>query len=98
MREECFVVTYQDLNCSEDPRPDERARSLLEDLRENDPLAREIVDRVDRGAYGTKGRKANAMQASQAKSDQASASIARCAPGRALRGPAARKRLPARQT
>ncbi|EJD05321.1 uncharacterized protein FOMMEDRAFT_131881 [Fomitiporia mediterranea MF3/22] len=38
--------------------PDERARSLLEDLRNNDPLAREIVDRVDRGAYGTKGRKA----------------------------------------
>ena len=41
--------------------PDERARSLLEDLRNNDPLAREIVDRVDRGAYGTKGRKANVV-------------------------------------
>ena len=37
--------------------PDMRARSLLEDLRTADPLAREIVDRVDRGAYGTKGRR-----------------------------------------
>lgn len=36
---------------------DMRARSLLEDLRTTDPLAREIVDRVDRGAYGTKGRR-----------------------------------------
>lgn len=34
-----------------------RARTLLEDLRTSDPLAREIVDRVDRGAYGTKGRR-----------------------------------------
>ena len=36
---------------------DERARSLIEDLRASDPLAREIVDRVDRGAYGTRGRR-----------------------------------------
>ncbi|KLO15521.1 hypothetical protein SCHPADRAFT_259949 [Schizopora paradoxa] len=40
-----------------DVPPDMRARSLLEDLRTADPLAREIVDRVDRGAYGTKGRR-----------------------------------------
>ncbi|KAH8112249.1 fungal-specific transcription factor domain-containing protein [Phellopilus nigrolimitatus] len=44
----------------DEPKPDERSRSLLEDLRNNDPLAREIVDRVDRGAYGTKGRRNNA--------------------------------------
>ncbi|KAI5120399.1 hypothetical protein M0805_000178 [Coniferiporia weirii] len=42
-----------------EPRPDERARSLLDDLRNFDPLAREIVERVDRGAYGTLGRKSN---------------------------------------
>ena len=47
---------------TEAPKPDERARSLLQDLRENDPQAREIVERVDRGAYGTKGRKASATQ------------------------------------
>lgn len=41
----------------EDPKPDERARSLLEDLRNMDPLAREIIERVDRGAYGTQGRR-----------------------------------------
>lgn len=30
---------------------------LLEDLRNLDPLAREIIERVDRGAYGTQGRR-----------------------------------------
>lgn len=44
--------------------PDMRARTLLEDLRATDPLAREIVDRVDRGAYGTRGRRNAAMEAS----------------------------------
>ncbi|KAL5478360.1 hypothetical protein ACEPAI_2544 [Sanghuangporus weigelae] len=51
----------------DDPVPDERARSLLEDLRNNDPLAREIIDRVDRGAYGTKGRSNNVCLASDSK-------------------------------
>ena len=30
---------------------------MLEDLRNMDPLAREIIERVDRGAYGTQGRR-----------------------------------------
>ncbi|KAL5497945.1 LCB2 [Sanghuangporus vaninii] len=55
----------------DEPVPDERARSLLEDLRNNDPLAREIIDRVDRGAYGTKGRKNNVGLALDSKRSSA---------------------------
>ena len=36
---------------------DPRAASLLADLRASDPLAREIIDRVDKGAYGVRGRR-----------------------------------------
>lgn len=39
---------------------DTRAASLLADLRASDPLAREIIDRVDRGAYGVRGRRGSA--------------------------------------
>lgn len=43
----------------------------MEDLRNNDPLAREIIERVDRGAYGTKGRKNNANVIPDAKRSSA---------------------------
>ncbi|TDL20640.1 hypothetical protein BD410DRAFT_362130 [Rickenella mellea] len=36
---------------------DERAKTLLEDLQSCDELAREIIDRVDRGVYGVRGRR-----------------------------------------
>lgn len=55
----------------DDPKPDDRARSLIEDLRNNDPLAREIVERVDCGAYGTKGRRAGLSFSGNAKNPRA---------------------------
>jgi hypothetical protein len=52
---------------------DPRAASLLADLRASDPLAREIIDRVDRGAYGVRGRRGQSGNGDKEEKDEGEA-------------------------
>ena len=65
----CFIV-FTDSRKKTGASSDSRAGSLLEDLRSTDPLAREIIDRVDRGAYGTRGRRNGGVAGDTGSADE----------------------------